>query len=1036
MDAASGDAVGLRRVLGDRRGRGNGQGVHRVARPVCFGLRPAEWPTSLIVALAPWFRGEVEESSQRRKVLEGVPLLLQGCGGTPPFDTAGRDPQPMSQPLELTGPAAPAGEPPSSPLDAIPVDVVCSQEDAALFALADTPTRSRRVARAGAEGGRANSTPTRVPAAGARGVDDEPPSSQPRLDLDEIEHLSQLAAESFEADRRAGTDGVSISPARGMKRHSSGTPISSTGPSEGNAGGVRALAFGTPPHSPLRPRGLSSKVGTRGGADDDIAAAEELTFEEAERRRREEAVRDGRHVDLTAGGADPARGSPARGIPVVKREPGVAPPQPPAPESLGLRPGPGGRMLTRQQRAIVNLAKEPRLIPERTTLNGEIVNGEIIRVTAAAGTGKTFTMEAVAERLLELGHKKVMYVTFTRAQKKDAEARFRKALGERYPGGVEVKTLHALAGELICAPHKERISQGNLERLTLQLFGDDIDEFLCLGGVRNAGFKVRRQRAFWIAKTMVKFLQNSLCENDPKAFDMYYPARLHYEGNSEKRLESTTLEEAERFFRERAKQLYDVLKVDLLTSESKSGKYMHDVIQKQAFLDKCTVGNNCQAVLVDELQDLTQCQIRWMTMQRGIKKDDARRQVFFVGDMAQGIYSFRGARSIWLLEIKVEPGLDLTLTQSFRFKYQIARVANTILYGKMNSPQAKYFRPYKVQGASRDRNSSEVFHYGGQVGPEDAILKLRERCAKEQEQKDRMVTVVSFRNGTLIKAALDVMHKCPDAKIAVCGDKDKETSGRGRYKAVCNHIQAFYDLFKGDTNKLPSTEYFRAFCDQEGKPIEFDAKSTPWESFCEEVDERELNEFSVYIDIIETFQEETMDKVQELKDHILNREPDDCDVLLTTIHTAKGLEWTNVVVLDDLKQLAAFSIVKTDEKGSRRAEFAWQEWGDDFNLWYVAVTRAKRRLVVPRALVDVYDAFDKAKRIAEEDEDPGQPLSFFAPYDNLQDAKTYKPDSRRAPVPQAFTLDEVKLIHELGKGLWVHCDVRKTEEQKNVIKEV
>ena len=32
-------------------GRGNGQGVHRVARPVCFGLRPAEWPTSLIVAL-------------------------------------------------------------------------------------------------------------------------------------------------------------------------------------------------------------------------------------------------------------------------------------------------------------------------------------------------------------------------------------------------------------------------------------------------------------------------------------------------------------------------------------------------------------------------------------------------------------------------------------------------------------------------------------------------------------------------------------------------------------------------------------------------------------------------------------------------------------------------------------------------------------------------------------------------------------------------------------------------------------------------
>ena len=32
-----------------------------------------------------------------------------------------------------------------------------------------------------------------------------------------------------------------------------------------------------------------------------------------------------------------------------------------------------------------------------------------------------------------------------------------------------------------------------------------------------------------------------------------------------------------------------------------------------------------------------------------------------------------------------------------------------------------------------------------------------------------------------------------------------------------------------------------------------------------------------------------------------------------------------------------------------------------------------------------------------------------------------------------FKLDEVKLIHELGKELWVHCDVR---QPPNVIEEV
>ena len=95
----------------------------------------------------------------------------------------------------------------------------------------------------------------------------------------------------------------------------------------------------------------------------------------------------------------------------------------------------------------------------------------------------------------------------------------------------------------------------------------------------------------------------------------------------------------------------------------------------------------------------------------------------------------------------------------------------------MNSPQAKYFRPHGVHAPAQNR--SEVFHYGRQVGPEDAILKLRGRCAKEQEQKDRMVTVVSFRNGTLIKAALDVMHKCPDAKIAVWATRIKNFRSGG-----------------------------------------------------------------------------------------------------------------------------------------------------------------------------------------------------------------------------------------------------------------
>ena len=62
--------------------------------------------------------------------------------------------------------------------------------------------------------------------------------------------------------------------------------------------------------------------------------------------------------------------------------------------------------LTDEQQAIIGFAKPPDAIP---------THGEIVRVTAAAGTGKTTCLVHVARRLIELGHKRIHYVTFNRS---------------------------------------------------------------------------------------------------------------------------------------------------------------------------------------------------------------------------------------------------------------------------------------------------------------------------------------------------------------------------------------------------------------------------------------------------------------------------------------------------------------------------------------------------------------------------------------------------------------------------------------------
>ena len=86
----------------------------------------------------------------------------------------------------------------------------------------------------------------------------------------------------------------------------------------------------------------------------------------------------------------------------------------------------------------------------------------------------------------------------------------------------------------------------------------------------------------------------------------------------------------------------------------------------------------------------------------------------------------------------------------------------------------------------------------------------------------------------------------------------------------------------------------------------------------------------------------------------------DCDVLLSTVHAARGAEWDNMVVLDDLVPFAKFE--RTDSNSSRLPyEFDVKDWGDDLNLWYVACTRAMWRLAVPLAFVEMRNAFECAK---------------------------------------------------------------------------
>ena len=85
-----------------------------------------------------------------------------------------------------------------------------------------------------------------------------------------------------------------------------------------------------------------------------------------------------------------------------------------------------GPTLTEQQLRIISVAAPPNLS-----------KGCVVRVTAAAGTGKTTTLQKAVTHLVGLGHDKVVYVTFNKNAAEDATKRFYADISP--PSAIEVR---------------------------------------------------------------------------------------------------------------------------------------------------------------------------------------------------------------------------------------------------------------------------------------------------------------------------------------------------------------------------------------------------------------------------------------------------------------------------------------------------------------------------------------------------------------------------------------------------------------------
>ncbi|BDC78562.1 3'-5' exonuclease [Pseudomonas aeruginosa] len=249
-------------------------------------------------------------------------------------------------------------------------------------------------------------------------------------------------------------------------------------------------------------------------------------------------------------------------------------------------------------------------------------------------------------------------------------------------------------------------------------------------------------------------------------------------------------------------------------------------------------------------------------------------QLIFCGDSHQQIYSFRGACDA-LEHPELAGSTDLNLTNSFRFGPAVAQIANILLSFKGETR--------KVTGAGYRTQIKPTL-------PEDAT------CPAYIHR-----TVMG-----VIDSALE--HASKGKKIYWVGGLEAYSIGD------------LEDLHRLNSNEKDSVKNKRLLSD-----------FSNFNQYMDMAEETHDPEMKRAVKIVQNYKN-LSDKLRHLRKMTVKDESS-ADVIVTTAHRCKGLEWDYVQLMDDFMD-PLDRMMDTDTRS------------DEINLLYVAATRAKKCLAL------------------------------------------------------------------------------------------
>ncbi|MTI86678.1 MAG: ATP-dependent helicase [Balneolaceae bacterium] len=576
-------------------------------------------------------------------------------------------------------------------------------------------------------------------------------------------------------------------------------------------------------------------------------------------------------------------------------------------------------------------------------------------VIAGAGTGKTRTLVHRVARLVESGinPRDILLLTFTRRAANEMLNRASHILDERCKQ-VQGGTFHFYCSQLL---HRYSEVIGYPSNFTII---DTADALEVMQFVRTQLNLAKKSKRFPNKNTLLKIISTSTNKNlDVRiVLQEQYPQFLDQEEQIMQVIEGYEAYKEKNF----------VMDFDDLLIKTKQLLGEHEDIRLK-------VASKNQFVMVDEFQDTNKLQADLTALFSSVHKN-----VVVVGDDAQSIYSFRGAAHQNIMDFpqQFEGCRLIKLEENYRSTPEILEVANNLLKQaafkfdkELHSSRKEGELPALVRTSSEHEQSRFITQ---------AVLQLR-----EQEMNLSDIAVL-FRNG---RDSFDLEVELNRKNIPFVKYGGQKFTEAAHIKDVLAHVRVLVnpmdtiawnrvlmlldgigpktaqDLF--EWIRLASNPYQLDLSDTTNKAYINQLKELSallvnikdhdhsvsrvvelivdyYRDFCKDrYDDypKRLKDLEAFINVSEGFvslpkmlEELALDPITATAIDTEQKTEEESPLILSTIHSAKGLEWKHVFMIQCLDGIIPSSYSVEEEK----------QLDEELRLLYVAVTRAKDML--------------------------------------------------------------------------------------------